>query len=135
MSGLDHLSYAERLSTLNAFSLEDMRTCADMSAMFKQEYINIYSWFKFVHSHVGGLSASGQTVMGGVTRGAGLRLFQKRPSKNSAACLFRFRTARQWNALPHSVLSKGSLSSFKIAVKNFISLKKLDEFVWQMAIL
>ena len=69
--------------------------------------------------------AIGQIVMGCVTRRAGLRLFQKRPSNNATACLFRFQAAKQWNTLPLSVLSKGSLSSFKIAVKNFISLKNL----------
>ena len=103
LSNLGQLSYAERLCTLNAFSLKDLRTCADMSAMYK-----------FVHGHVGGLSAIGQTVMGGVTRGAGLRLFQKRPSKNASACLFRFRAARQWNAFPLSVLSKGFCQILKL---------------------
>ena len=84
LSGLGQLSWAERLSTENVFSLEDMRTCADMSAMYK-----------FVHDHAGGLSAIRQTVMSGVTRSAGLQLFQKRLSNNAAVCLFRFRAARQ----------------------------------------
>ena len=118
LSSLSQLSYAKRLSILNAFSLEDMRTCADMSAIYK-----------FVHNHAGGLSAIGQMAMGGITCGAMLRLFQKRPFNNAAACSFRFRAARQWNTLPLSVLSKGSLSSFKITVKNYISRKKIDEFV------
>ena len=39
-----------------------------------------------------------------------------------AAGLFSYRTARQWNVIQLSVLSKESLSSYKIAAKNFISL-------------
>ena len=42
---LGQLSCAEHLSSLNAFSLEDMRTCADMSVIYK-----------FVHGHAGDLS-------------------------------------------------------------------------------
>ena len=77
--------------------------------------------YKGIHS-LGGcaLGEFGLSIAGGISRGAGVRLHQDRPSNNMAASMFKFRAAKKWNSMPLSITSSQSLSIFKSRLHAFI---------------
>jgi hypothetical protein len=91
-------------------SLEDTRLYNDMVLLYK-----------VIHGASGlCLDGIGQSLMSGITRGAGLRLRQRRPANKRAASMFSFRAAADWNALPLAITSIGSLSIFKNKLRDHI---------------
>ena len=102
--GLGNLSYAERLHELGALSLSARRMFTDM-----------VTTYKYIHGLTKcPLADIGLNLRTSITRGGGLRLFQRRPNNRSCSSLFCYRAASNWNKLPLYIINSSSIHSFKL---------------------
>ena len=65
----------------------------------------------------------GLDIAKNITRGSGVRLYQLRPINAKSAAMFKFRAAREWNALPMAIVSCKSLITFKKKLNDYLMLK------------
>ena len=102
--GLGNLLFAERLHELGALSLSARRMYTDM-----------VTTYKFIHGLTKcPLADIGLNLRTSITRGGGLRLFQRRPNSRSCSSLFCYRAASNWNKLPLYIINSSSIYSFKL---------------------
>jgi hypothetical protein len=96
IAGLSELSYSERLHSLGALSLQNLRTYTDM--------VTVYKSFR------SGFAADfGLSLVSSHTRGCAIRLSQRRPNSRVTSTLFCCRAPSAWNKLPLHVVSSPSL--------------------------
>jgi hypothetical protein len=109
LSGLKHLTYAERLHYLGAETLELRRLKADLILVYKiiHELINVdfNSLFSF-SSH------------SSITRGNSLRLLKPHTICNARAHSFACRVVDIWNRLPENIVSAQSINMFKSLISS-----------------
>lgn len=104
ISGLENLSYSERLRRLNLYSVEGRLIRADLIQVWRVVHgycLGLDDLFRFSHS--------GSVV----TRGHSFKLYLPRALTECRSRFFSVRVVRLWNELPAVVVSQTSLSSFK----------------------
>jgi Reverse transcriptase (RNA-dependent DNA polymerase) len=102
-AGLNNLSYDQRLSALNALTLEQERLLADVSTLHRCIYGKSDC----------PLSSIGVTVSCNNKRSGKVRLEQSQHTLRTSNSLFSHRAVREWNSLPSNITSISSISSFK----------------------
>ena len=116
--GLENLSYADRLSALDLFSVRGRLLRADL----------IECW-KIVHDIVPfDLSRLFQYAPAVDTRGHDYKLAHVRCSLECRRCLFSVRVVSSWNSLPSAVVELSDLGAFKAALKDFLGQKLYDYY-------
>uniref|UniRef100_A0A8C5PX62 Reverse transcriptase domain-containing protein n=1 Tax=Leptobrachium leishanense TaxID=445787 RepID=A0A8C5PX62_9ANUR len=108
--GMEGLSYEERLTSLNLFSLEKRRLRGDLITLYK-----------YIRGHYQPLSDNlfiNRTIHR--TRGHPFRLEERKFSLKHRKGYFTVRTIKQWNSLPVEVVGSESVQTFK---------KRLDDFL------
>ena len=90
IKGLEHLSYEERLSNLDVFSLEKRRLNGDL--------INVYKYFK--RGSQRDMAYLFSVICGDRTRGNGHKLEHRKLCTNMRKNFFTVRMTEQWNRLP-----------------------------------
>ena len=112
---LNHLAYEERLSVLDLPSLVYRRARGDMIECYKylNEYYSLESdWLKQADDSV--------------TRGHSQKLVKRRCYTEVRRHCFSNRVVKPWNALPESVVTAGTLNSFKSRLDKFWSQNKFS---------
>ncbi len=109
--GMQELSYLERLRKLDALTVANRRTFADMVFIFKC----LHGLVNFPPTELG------LAIVTSVTRGEGTRLRQKCPNTRSCGNLFCYRAVTSWNKLPMSIITSNSVRSFKLSLHNYLS--------------
>ena len=108
---LHDLPYSERLSHVNALSLQNRRLYADLVLAYRA-----------LHGMLGCPGEEfGLVLSTSVTRGNGVALQQRRLVTRASSALFAFRVPSAWNQLPVALTSSKSLSIFKRGVANYLS--------------
>uniref|UniRef100_A0A8C5PPB0 Reverse transcriptase domain-containing protein n=1 Tax=Leptobrachium leishanense TaxID=445787 RepID=A0A8C5PPB0_9ANUR len=108
--GMEGLSYEERLTSLNLFSLEKRRLRGDLITLYK-----------YIRGHYQPLSDNlfiNRTIHR--TRGHPFRLEERKFSLKHRKGYFTVRTIKLWNSLPVEVVGSESVQTFK---------KRLDDFL------
>uniref|UniRef100_A0A8C5LY07 Reverse transcriptase domain-containing protein n=1 Tax=Leptobrachium leishanense TaxID=445787 RepID=A0A8C5LY07_9ANUR len=108
--GMEGLSYEERLTSLNLFSLEKRRLRGDLITLYK-----------YIRGHYQPLSDNlfiNRTIHR--TRGHKFRLEERKFSLKHRKGYFTVRTIKLWNSLPVEVVGSESVQTFK---------KRLDDFL------
>ena len=106
MSGLEYLSYEDRLRQLDALSLTNMRL-----------YTDIVTVFKYLHGRVNYIPAdAGLGIAAVYIRAGGVHLHQCRVVKRANAKLFPHRAASTWNKLHVNLLNISTLKVFQSAL-------------------
>ena len=100
--GLEDLNYDERLQALDLFSLERRRLRRDMIAIYK--YLN-------GDLNIGKKLFSRKECMR--TPGHTMQLEEKRFNLRLRSGFFTERDTRLWNSLPQTVVTSGSMATFK----------------------
>ena len=103
ISGLDNLSYPERLRSLNLYSVQGRLLRADLIQYWK--VLNNKSCIH--HDHL--FTTNNLTR----TRGHSLKLFHPQVTTDIRKRAFSVRCIQQWNRLPQETVSAISLASFK----------------------
>jgi len=106
IQGLDHLSYKEKLSELDLFSLKKRR--------LRWDFINAYKYLE------GGCQEDRARLLSVVpsnrTRGNGHKLKHTRFQLNMRKNFFPLRVTVHWNRLPRVVVESPSLEIFKTSL-------------------
>lgn len=100
---LSHLTYEQRLTKLNAISLEATRNAADMIFIFRCIH----------HLHDVTLENVGLSLSNNNNRSGKLRLNQPIPRNLTAKAMFKYRAISLWNALPDTVTCAKTITNFK----------------------
>ena len=91
---LSSQTYSQRLGFLHSMSLENRRLFTDLVYVYK-----------FTHGLLDCAAEDvGLDIAKNITRGSGVRLYQLRPLNAKSAAMFKFRAAREWNALPEAIV-------------------------------
>ena len=106
-----HLSYEDRLKSLNLHSLERRRVRGDM--------IEVYKWFKGLNK--GDISKVLKINSGDRTRSNGFKLDKFRFRRELGRNWFGNRVVDEWNRLPDQIINARSLNSFKNKIDQYMS--------------
>ena len=96
-----HMSYLDRLTSLNLPSLLYRRRCMDMILTFK-----------ILHGLDGIHKDEFFIINTNATRGSGLKLFKKKTSLTTRPHSFPFRAVNDWNTLPELLVNSTNVFNF-----------------------
>ena len=112
LPGLSSQTYSQRLGFLHSMSLENRRLFVDLVYVYK-----------FTHGLLDCAAKDvGLDIAKTITRGSGVRLYQLRLLNAKSAVMFKFRAAREWNALPMAIVSCKAMTTFKKKLNDYLML-------------
>jgi hypothetical protein len=118
ITGLRHMSYGQRLHTLQQLSVESACMAADLVLTYK-----------LVHGMLGITAAeAGLHLCAGTTRASGILLQQQHVAQTSLSQTFKFRTPVQWKTVPNNILQCASLSLFKKNLRHWLMIADVEHF-------
>ena len=112
ITGIKELPYSDRLKSLGALSLRNLRTNADV--------VTIYKYLRN-----GSAADFGLSLVLTNTRWTGERLKQLRATSRFLSSLFSCRVPAVWNKLPVNIVSFNSLPVFKRVLKTHLFLSSI----------
>ena len=112
IKGIRELPYIDRLKSLGALSLCNLRTSADMFTIYKS-------------LRNGSAADFGLSLVSTNTRGAGVRLKQLRATLRVMSSFFSCRVPAVWNKLAVNIVSCNSLPVFKRVLKTHLFLSSI----------
>ena len=110
IAGLHELSYDERLQSLGALSLHNLRKRTDMLTVYK-----------ILHGHINCSPKSlGLLVTSSTTRSGHSRLVRQRAVSRIHGSLFPIRAPSMWNKLPIDIINCKTFGQFKNCLSRFL---------------
>jgi hypothetical protein len=118
ITGLEHLSYGQRLHTMQQLSVESACMASDLILAYK-----------LVHGMLGITAAkAGLHLCDGSTRSSGTLLQQQHVAGGSLSQCFKFRIPVLWKTVPLDILQSPSLSLFKQKLRQWLMFADFVDF-------